>query len=116
MGISQGLYERTLDKYNVPTIEVLGHRFSVSDTLTFTTGSLPDGAFSCALVYPTAYIGNESIPHLPATYNNYKFIIVKIRNVTQGLNTAISLVIYAGKAPIWVDATLAITKKEILIK
>lgn len=113
---SQGLAEKSLDKYNVQTIEVLGQTFTVGDTLTFTTGSLPNGDFISTQLSPSVFLSTgEAPPHLTVTYNNFRFIIEKIRYVKQGLNSQTILVVYVGKKmPVWVDAVIAITKKEIL--
>jgi hypothetical protein len=113
---SQGFTEKSYDKFNLQTIEVLGHTFSVGDTLTFTTGSIPNGEFMCTQLSPLIFmINGKEPPHLAANFTNYRYIIEKIRNVTQGLNSQTYIVIYiAKKTPVWVDPTIAITKKEIL--
>jgi hypothetical protein len=65
---------------------------------------------------PLLYIRTgETPPHAPAGYTNLRFIIEKIRYIKQGLNTQTTLVVYVAKnSPVWVDATIAITRKEIL--
>lgn len=114
----QGFSERSMDKYNVQTSEVLGHTFSVGDTLTFTIGSLPNGEFMCTQLSPMLFIRNgQTPPHLSANYINLRFIIAKIRYASNELNAATTLIIYLDKkkkTPVWIDPTIAITKKEIL--
>ncbi len=114
----QQAFEKRLDKFNVQTIEVSGHTFSVGDTLTFTVGSLPNGEFVSTQLSPGVFLLANSIPpHLPAGYINYKFIVEKIRYSTDELNSFTTLVFYIDKkTPVWVDANIAILKKEIILK
>lgn len=118
LSFGQGITDKSMDKYNVQTKEVLGHTFSVGDTLTFNVGSMPNGEFMSTQLSPMLFYRNrQTPPHLPANYINLRFIIEKIRNISSGLNNSTSLVIYLNKkTPVWIDATIAITKKEILFK
>jgi hypothetical protein len=118
IAFGQKITEKWYDKFNVQTIEVLGHAFSVGDTLTLNKGSLPNGEFVSTLLSPVTFINNASNPpHLPANYANYKFILEKIRNFKQGLNSQTNLFVHVGKdTPVWIDANLALTAKELLIK
>ena len=117
-GYGQGIAEKSLDKYNVQTIEVLGHSFNVGDTLTFTNGSSPNGDFISTQLSPSAFLSaGETPPHLTATYNNFRYIIEKIRYIKQGLNSQTLLIIYIGKkTPVYVDVQVAIVKNEIFLK
>lgn len=110
--------EKMLDKYNVSSAEVMGHLFSVGDTLTFNKGSSSDGEFLSTMSSPALYMQvMQPPPHLPADFTNTKFIIQKIRSTKYGLNSEISIVIYIGKdTPVWINTDLAITNKEILLK
>ncbi len=113
----QGVFEKSLDKFNVQTINVSGYTFSVGDTLTFATGSLPDGGFASTQLSPGIFLlAGEIPPHLDVGYTNYNFIIEKIRYAEDGLNSSVMLVFYLDlrkKTPVWVNAELAILKKEI---
>ena len=97
-----------MDKYNVQTSAIMGHTFSVGDTLTFAVGSLPNGEFMCTQLSPMLFYRTvEAPPHLPANYINLRFIIAKIRIVSVGLNTSTSLVIFLDKkTPVWIDVTI----------
>jgi hypothetical protein len=109
---------------NEKTAEVLGHTFSVGDTLTFTMGSMPNGDFiSTSLIVglldPATYrMNSDVLPHLPSQYIDYKFIIkeIKIIKDKDGINNSVILVIPYRKVKVWVNAKVAMIKKEIKVK
>jgi hypothetical protein len=106
--------EKIMDKYNVQNSEVSEHLFSIGDTITLAVGSSNNGEFVSGVI-PT-YVGGP-IPHLSANYNHNRFIIQKIRVVTQGLNSQTSIIIDLGSKSIaYIDAALAIDKNEIVLK
>jgi hypothetical protein len=109
---------KTMDKSMVQEIEVMGHKFSVGDTLTFTTGSIPNGEFlSTTLMSRTVLDNAPQMPdHLPGNFINRRFIISKIYSQTTGLNTFNTLVLDLDKKNeifVFVDPVIALTKKEI---
>ena len=109
--------DKIMEKAKVNNIEVMGHKFSVGDTLCFTSGSLPNGDFQCAFISSEAYMkAMMAPPHITAEYINHKFIISKIYTQVNGLNTETVLVFNLGKnIDVWVNPDIAITKKEIVI-
>lgn len=71
--------DKIMEKFKVANIEVLGHKFSIGDTLSFTIGSLPNGDFLSTFISSDLSIMARLPPaHLTAYYTNYKFIIAKI--------------------------------------
>jgi hypothetical protein len=93
--------------YAQKSADVLGHHFAVGDTITLTEGTMPDGKFMSASLGGT---------HLAPGYANYKFIIEKIKVYTSGMNTTTDLMVKFRGLSIMIDASVAITKKEILLK
>ena len=91
----------------VQTTRVLGYSFSVGDTITLTTGTMPDGSFMSATASGTP---------IGSSYSNYKFIIQKIKILKSGLNSSTALAVSFKFITIWIDAGIAITKKEIVLK
>lgn len=98
------------DESKVPKIEVMGHKFSVGDTLTFANGSFPNGDFLC-----TSIISESSqLSYIPlsAAYVNHKFVISKIYKITGDYNLVLDLD-KKNKIFVFVDPVIALTKKEI---
>ena len=98
------------------TTKVLGHTFSVGDTITLTKGTMPNGDFMSTFVASTLS-PMEKPNHLSMENTNFKFIIEDIELHKSGLNTSTLLTIhYRDNTIAWVDALVAITKKEIVLK
>jgi hypothetical protein len=100
------------------SVDVLGHSFAVGDTIQLTTGTMPNGDFMCVSSTSLLLANSDgTVDHISsASYNNMKFIIKKIKTIKFGMNTSIGLFIKAGLLNLRVDATIAITKKEIVLK
>lgn len=96
--------------------EVMGHVFNVGDTITFTSGTMPNGDFACATVSPALFVmTDDTPPNLGGGYAGMKFIIEKIKTAKIGMNVAVTLVIKVLSQPVWIDTSMAIAKKEIKI-
>ena len=102
------MYENYADKHiMVNTITVLNRTFNIGDTIITTQGSGTQGEF-----LSIKYLLNPS-SYLDAQYINYKFIILKIYNRTDGLNSMSQIVCELYKLHIYIDPIIAITRKEI---
>jgi len=100
----------------VKTAIVLGHTFSVGDTITLTKGTMTNGDFMSTFVASTLS-PMEKPTHLSMENTNFKFIIEGIELKKLGMNTSTLLTIrYRDNTIAWVDASVAITKKEIVLK
>jgi hypothetical protein len=100
----------------VKTAKVLGHTFSVGDTITLTKGTMPNGDFMSTFVASTLS-PMEKPTHISMENTNFKFIIEDIELHKTGMNTSTLLTIqYRDNTIAWVDASIAITKKEIVLK
>ena len=97
------------------TVNIMDHSFSVGDTITLTTGTMPNGDFmSMKTASAFSMPADGNLPHLSSSYTNFKLIIAKIRVRKLGINTVTTLICRFRAYTIWVDAATAITKKEIL--
>lgn len=102
------IYEKTADKYSVNSILVLGRTFTVGDTITFLSGAGLNGNF----VSVRLLAGSQD--PLPANATGRRVIILKIFHRDDGLNTFDQLVCeYVSKLHIYIDPSLALSKKEI---
>jgi hypothetical protein len=100
----------------VKTTKVLGHTFSVGDTIILTKGTMPNGDFMSTFVASTLS-PMEKPTHLSMENTNFKFLIEEIELHKTGMNTSTLLTIhYRDNTIAWVDASVAITKKEIVLK
>ena len=98
------------------TVKVLGHTFSIGDTLTLTKGFMPNGDFMSTFVASTLSPMDKPT-HLSMQNTNFKFIIENIEIHKVGMNTSTLLDIqYRDNMVAWVDAAVAISKKEIVLK
>src|ERR1035437_8065065 len=85
--------DKIMEKYKIESVNIMNHKFSIGDTLTFANGSLPNGDFMCAMISSEVYMKAMMVPpHLPANYINHKIIISKIYSENDGLNTSTTLV------------------------
>ena len=102
------MFERTFDKYSVSSIMVMERTFNVGDTITFLTGSGPNGEFISTklFVYQDDPFG--------ASATGKKAIIIKIYHKDDGLNIFDQLVCqYINRVRLYIDPLLALSKKEI---
>ena len=108
------IYEKLLNKWNVETVTVLGKTFNIGDTLTLNIGAGLNGEFISTKM--NEGMGGQT--HLGALYIEYNFIIWKIRERKDGLNSyiIISFLMDLGKKKVIVslDPRIAIARKELL--